>query len=491
MLIELEQKEEPVKQTAEDSSSCGSRVTLTDDDSPVFPYTFTHHSEINDTPATETQPTVRHYSNDTVFQMVVGDIGIEINGQDFNKSSFEFPSSPVESSYDEHDSGCSMSIGSPLKSLKRPGLIYVPPELSQKISRGQSLEFSSLSTASHPSSICSSSPLSLSPSPTPLLPSSQTAFDGFQQWPDLSTKSATTNSSYPNGATHRPTQEDILRMEQWHSNLLAQLRQQQEKLDQKKKEKEAATESYSLPSQLHMFLPPNGIPPPPLHASLPPLPTHIPPPPLHGPLPPNFFPPFPPLPLHSVPPVFIPPPPPAHMFERHPQSRKNFIHPPPFTSAPKQPSSPVPSQTTYVLNDKWVLWYDKIIGSHKNSFSDYKASLKQICTVTSVSYHEATNYTSTYNVIIQKFHAWILMLVCICMYIKVIVVLFYFHRLKIFGSCSTISDCQVHWKTVPTITSSERVLIRYGRILLTVKEASGCLPSRKALISWTERGWKW
>lgn len=401
-LRELEQKQELVKST-EDLSSCGSRVTITDDhviDSSTFPYTFTHNSEINNDKATTTDnpSATRHYSSDTVFHMVVGDINVEVNGSDFDKSSFELPSSPVESSYDEHDSGCGMSIGSPSKSLKRPGLIYVPPEISCQIPRGRSLEFSSLSTTSPQSSICSSSPLSLSPSPTLPTVGSQSVFDGLQQWPDLTSKlpplSIATDNSCHTDATHRPTEEDIYRVKQWHSNLLAQLRQQQEKLDQKKKQKEAA-ETSSLPPHFHMFLPSEAIPPLPLpYSSLPPLSTHIPPPPqLQGSILPSFFPTFPPP--HSTPQFFMPPPPPAHMFERPPYS-DGLIYPPPVNGinpsatlsavvVPKQPPKALLPETTHTLYSKWVLWYDKIVGSHRNSFSDYQASLKQIYTVTSVS----------------------------------------------------------------------------------------------------------
>ncbi len=411
----------------EDSPSCGSHVTLIDDHviddhviesdaPPNFPYTFIHNSQIHNEP--KNQPMVKNYSNDTVFQMVVGDIEVEVNGQEYNKCTFECPFSPVELNDEEHDSGCGMSIGSPSKSIikhkeKRPGLIYIPQELSHQIPRGRSsFEFSSLSTASPQSSICSTSPLSLSPSPTPPLSSTQqSTVEVFQQWPDLSTKAPPhpppVDHLCPNSVTHRPTQEEKFRMEQWRSNLLAQLRQQQEKLDQKKMQKE---QEMSLPPQFHhMFVTHNGIPPPPPHVSLPPLSAHAPQPP-HRSLPPGFFPPFPP---HSTP-MFMPPPPP-HMFERPPQPL-NFTYPPadgsnlptswPSSETHKedpQPIKPVPAKSTHSLCDTWVLWYDKIIGSHRNSFSDYKASLKQIYTITSVSFYFSPLASFICNVYVMTF----------------------------------------------------------------------------------------
>ncbi len=386
-LKKLEQEQELDTVSPEDSPSCGSHVTLTDDhvidsDAPQnCPYTFTHNSQIHN--ETKNQPIAKNYSSDTVFQMVVGDIEVEVNGLEYDKCTFECPSSPLEFNDEEHDSGCGMSIGSPSKSIikfkeKRPGVIYIPQELSHQVPRSRSFEFSSLSTASPQSSICSSSPLSLSPSPPPPLSSTQTV-EVFQQWPDLSTKAPhppPVNHQCPNGVTHQPTQEDNFRMQQWRRNLSAQLRQQQEKLDQKKKQKE---QELSLPPQFHhMFLPHKAIPPPLPHASLPP----------------NFFHhPFPLLPPHSM---FMPPPPP-HMFARPPQP-PNFTHPPAdggnllasWTSSEgheedPQPIKPLPTKTTHSLCNNWVLWYDKIGGNHRNSFSNYKASLKQIHTITSVS----------------------------------------------------------------------------------------------------------
>ena len=137
--------------------------------------------------------------NNGVFQMFVGDLELTIhNTNDLSEDiDFEVCSTKVhihDLDHDEgEDSGCSMSIGSPVKGSldrKRPGILHVAPRDSlaphtNNVSKKQnstttrlqgspihhnSFDFSSISTTSPQSSIyshSSSPPLILSPSPTP------------------------------------------------------------------------------------------------------------------------------------------------------------------------------------------------------------------------------------------------------------------------------------------------------------------------------------